>query len=58
MSSFTQERLGSLTNKCMDSGASDLEYYIQEGAHILGMQEHAHNAKVNRLRIYGYMQVV
>ena len=42
----------------MDSGASDLEYYIQEGAHILGMQEHAHNAKVNQLRIYGYMQVV
>ena len=44
--SVIQERLGSLTNKCMDSGASDMEYYIQEGAHILGLQEHAHSAKV------------
>ena len=48
---FMQERLGSLTNKCMDSGADDMEYYIQEGAHILGMQEHAHSAKVNLLHI-------
>ncbi|KAL3149536.1 hypothetical protein ABBQ32_002317 [Trebouxia sp. C0010 RCD-2024] len=39
------ERLGCLTNKCMDSGASDLEYYVQESAHILGLQEHAHDAK-------------
>lgn len=44
-----QERLGCLTNKCMDSGASDLEYYVQESAHILGLQEHAHDAKVQCL---------
>lgn len=53
-----QERLGSLTNKCMDSGASDMEYYIQEGAHILGLQEHAHSAKVNRLRILKNLHIV
>lgn len=47
-----QERLGCLTNKCMDSGASDLEYYVQESAHILGLQEHAHDAKVQWLCIH------
>ena len=41
-----QERLGNLTNKCMDGGAADLQYFVQEGAHILGLQEQAHNAKV------------
>lgn len=41
-----QERLGNLTNKCMDGGASDLEYFVQESAHILGLQDHAHDAKV------------
>ena len=41
-----QERLGSLTNKCMDGGAADLEYFVQEGAHILGLQDHALDAKV------------
>lgn len=46
-----QDRLGSLTNKCMDSGAGDLEYYVQESAHILGLQEHAHNAKVTAVRL-------
>lgn len=39
------ERLGNLTNKCMDGGAADLQYFVQEGAHILGLQEQAHNAK-------------
>ena len=41
-----QERLGNLTNKCMDGGAADLEYFVQESAHILGLQDHAHDAKV------------
>ncbi len=41
-----QERLGNLTNKCMDGGANDVEYFVQESAHILGLQEHAHDAKV------------
>lgn len=39
------ERVGSLTNKCMDGGAADLEYFVQEGAHILGLQDRAHDAK-------------
>ena len=42
-----QERLGSLTNKCMDGGAADLEYFVQEGAHILGLQDQAHDARVH-----------
>lgn len=39
----------------MDTGATDLEYYVQESAHILGLPEHAHDAKVTRLCIYRYM---
>ncbi|KAL0031916.1 hypothetical protein WJX79_005109 [Trebouxia sp. C0005] len=39
------ERLGNLTNKCMDGGAADLEYFVQESAHILGLQEQAQDAK-------------
>ncbi|DBB08888.1 TPA: hypothetical protein ACH3X3_007531 [Trebouxia sp. C0006] len=39
------ERLGNLTNKCMDGGAADLEYFVQESAHILGLQDHAQDAK-------------
>ena len=48
-SPFMQERLGNLTNKCMDGGAADLEYFVQESAHILGLQEHARDAKVPQL---------
>ena len=44
-----QERLGNLTNKCMDGGAADLEYFVQESAHILGLQEQAQDAKVIRV---------
>ncbi len=32
----------------MDGGAADLEYFVQESAHILGLQEHAQDAKVIR----------
>ena len=46
-----QERLGNLTNKCIDGGVSDLEYFVQESAHILGLQEHAHDAKVSNLHV-------
>ena len=42
-----QERLGRLTNKCMDGGLADLEYFVQEGANIVGLQQHAHSAKVS-----------
>ncbi len=31
----------------MDGGAADLEYFVQESAHILGLQDHAQDAKVN-----------
>ncbi len=30
----------------MDGGAADLEYFVQESAHILGLQDHAQDAKV------------
>ena len=60
---WMQERLGSLTNKCMDGGTNDLEYFVQEGAHILGLQEHAHDAKVLPMCQYsallvGYSRIV
>ena len=44
-----QDRLGSLTNKCTDGGEADLEYFIQEAARIVGMHQHAHDAKVGLL---------
>ena len=30
----------------MDGGAADLEYFVQESAHILGLQDQAQDAKV------------
>ncbi len=32
----------------MDGGAADLDYFVQESAHILGLQDHAQDAKVIR----------
>ena len=32
-----QVRLGELTNKCLDGGEQDLDYYVSEAAFILGL---------------------
>ena len=33
----------------MAGGAADLEYFVQESAHILGLQDQAQDAKVTRV---------